>query len=679
MGAAEQISKKKLGRLKSLGLQTAWQAAFLLPVKYQDFRAPLTDFTTNRLPEGSLCIKGKVGFEPSVSYKNGAPMLSGSLIDSAGYAFQFSKFGNTIDLKKYLLSAKKNDSDMLLYGDLCLFDGNWYLHDTQIVNPFWEGKIRPVYQGKPNVINPDTVRVKILECLFDKNNMQMASQWLSESLKEFGSPEILAKIAKCPGWTLNQIIWQAHFPKTPQHCRQAVNGLERLAGLGILQQARQNVPQVVPGFHIEKNKAAESYLSRSAGLPFKLIDEQKNAIGDSVKDLMGPIAGKRLLSGDVGTGKTAVYGMTAAICADQGGTVAIMLPNTVLAQQVGREIHSCWPDIDMQIVTGNTEELRDGVQIYVGTTALLFRTNEKKEKKEKFDFVVVDEQHKFSREQREKLVQQGTHLLEASATCIPRSLALMKFGFQKTSNLTKCHVDKHIETKIRTLEDKVSLFQDIKKTLADKGQVLVVYPKKFDDPKSSSKLPAVEEALPAWEKVFPGQVGMVHSGTPADQKEQIIKDITEGRINILISTTVVEVGLNIPRLKRVTIMHAERHGLAGLHQLRGRAARKGGLGHCDLYLPVPAHTVKKKLMERLGILVETNDGFKIAEHDLKLRGAGNLSKESNRQSGADETFLFGRGVRMDILEDLVNEFEMNPKPVPANQNQCQDDNYGPRM
>ncbi|MCA1787994.1 MAG: hypothetical protein LC657_18630, partial [Desulfobacteraceae bacterium] len=305
-------------------------------------------------------------------------------------------------------------------------------------------------------------------------------------------------------------------------------------------------------------------------------------------------------------------------------------------------------------------------------TALLFRAKENN-----FDFVIVDEQHKFSRDQREKLVQQGTHLLEVSATCIPRSLALMKFGFQKTSKLTHCHVDKHIDTKIRTIEDKLSLFQDIKKTLEDKGQVLVVYPKKFDDPESSSTLPAVEEALPAWEKAFPGQVGMIHSGTPADQKEEIIKNITEGQINVLISTTVVEVGLNIPNLKRVTIMHAERHGLAGLHQLRGRAARQGGLGHCDLYLPVPAHIVKEKVMERLGILTETNDGFKIAAHDLKLRGAGNLSKESDKQSGADETFLFGRGVRMDILEDLVTEFEINQKPVPVNQ--TKEEEYVPRM
>jgi ATP-dependent DNA helicase RecG len=677
MGAAEQISKKKLGRLKSLGLQTAWQAAFLLPVKYQDFRAPLTDFTTSRLPEGSLCIKGKVKFEPSVSYKNGAPMLSGSLIDPAGHTFRFSKFGDTRDLKKYLLSAKENDSDVLLSGDLSLFNGKWYLNNVQIVNPFWEGKIRPVYQGKPNVINPDTVRVKVLECLFDKNNMQTASQWLSESLASFGSPKTLAKIAKCPGWTLNQIIWQSHFPKTPQSCRQAVYGLERLAGLGVLRQAQQNAPQIVPGFHIEKNKAADSYLSRSGGLPFKLTDEQKNAIGDSIKDLMGPIAGKRLLSGDVGTGKTAVYGMTAAICADQGGTVAIMLPNTVLAQQVGREIHSYWPDIDMQIITGDTDRLKEGVQIYIGTTALLHRTNG-----QKFGLVIIDEQHKFSREQREKLVQQGTHLLEVSATCIPRSLALMKFGFQKTSTLSECHVKKHIDTKIRTIEDRAELFQDIKSTLDGGGQVLVVYPKKIDDPDSSSMLPAVEEALPAWERIFPGQVGMVHSGTPSDQKEQIVKEITEGKKNILLSTTVVEVGLNIPRLRRVTIMNAERHGLAGLHQLRGRAARQGGLGHCDLYLPVPAAEVKDKIRERLDILTKTNDGFKIAEYDLKLRGAGDLSKSSEKQSGADETFLFGRGVRMDILEDLVNEMGINGNttmPVKHQIDEDEDADYRPRM
>lgn len=648
MEAAKKISEGPLGRLKSLGINHPFQAAFLLPTGWQDMREPLTNFNTRNLPDGPRLINGFLETEPKTNF-NKAPHLLGSLKDENGYRIKFSKFGDTQEFKSHLMTALKANHRFSLYGEISTYNGDLWLKDAILVNKYWVGKMRPVYPGKVRVINPDTVRVQVLSILHERQNLEKAAQWLLESLQGFGDSKRLMEIAKCPEWSMNQLIWFSHFPQDPAMAKQATEGIERLAGLGVLQQAKQNTPHIVPGFQIDKKKAVVSYRSRLKSFPFEMTDEQKKAVGESITDLMGALPAKRFLSGDVGTGKTVVYGMAASICADQGGRVAILLPSTVLANQIGRELHSYWPDIPMQIVTGNTQQIRSESQILIGTTALLFQATDKD-----FDFVIVDEQHKFSRDQREKLLQRGTHLLEVSATCIPRSQALMKFGFLKISKLTKCHVEKHIETVIRTIADKETLFKDIKKTIDDGGQVLVVYPKKSDDPEKDSDLPALEEALPGWDRAFPGQVAMIHSNTPDDQKEEVMKKMMNKEASILLATTVVEVGVNLPNIKRVTIMHADRHGLSGLHQLRGRAARTGGKGYCDLYLPIPAKDIKDKVKDRLDVLVKTNDGFKVAEEDLRLRGAGDLSTNSEKQSGADETFLFGRGVNIDILEQLID-------------------------
>ena len=179
-----------------------------------------------------------------------------------------------------------------------------------------------------------------------------------------------------------------------------------------------------------------------------------------------------------------------------------------------------------------------------------------------------------------------------------------------------------------------------------------VTPRKVDDPEKDCDLPAVEDALISWLKAFPDKVLMAHGGMPDEKKNSVIQKMKAGQASILLATTVVEVGVNIPNLKRVVIVHAERYGLSTLHQLRGRAARTGGPGYCDLYLPRPA---EDNVSERLNILVKTNDGFQVAESDLRLRGAGNLSSDSSKQTGADETFLFGRSVNLDILDELIEE------------------------
>jgi ATP-dependent DNA helicase RecG len=141
-----------------------------------------------------------------------------------------------------------------------------------------------------------------------------------------------------------------------------------------------------------------------------------------------------------------------------------------------------------------------------------------------------------------------------------------------------------------------------------------------------------------------------------EEKKSALADMSSGAASILVATTVVEVGITIPRLRRCIVVHPDRHGLTTLHQLRGRLARHGGEGWFDLYLP---NKVKDETMARLQVLVETTDGFAVAEHDMRLRGVGDMSRDSNRQSGADETFLFGRPVSIDALDEVMGMMSVN--------------------
>jgi ATP-dependent DNA helicase RecG len=375
-----------------------------------------------------------------------------------------------------------------------------------------------------------------------------------------------------------------------------------------------------------------------------------------VENFRAPIPRHHLLSGDVGTGKTVVYGLVAAANARNGDLSAVMLPNQALAGQVAREMGEMWPDLQIELITGvsrKSDLVVPSGGIVVGTTALLTRIPA--DVRARITLVVVDEQQKFSVAQREHLIEHGAHLLEVTATCIPRTLALARYGAIKVSRLTQPHTPKNIVSRIYQASQKADLFREIRASLAQGNQVLIVYPLKDSEQsaKNNERL-AVEQAAQMWERAFPGKVRKIHGAMSDEEKSAALYDLREDRAEILIGTTVVEVGINLPRLRHVVVVDPGRLGLTQLHQIRGRAARNGGEGLFDMYLPTPPaeHT-----MERLSVLTRTQDGFKVAEDDLRLRGFGDLGVGSERQTGADETFLYGRPIRVDVMDKVAKIIE----------------------
>ena len=376
-------------------------------------------------------------------------------------------------------------------------------------------------------------------------------------------------------------------------------------------------------------KRTNDYKIWANTLPFTLTDEQIDAIEDVKTDLSKDVSAKRMIVGDVGCGKTMVILASAFMMMPHRSI--LMAPTTILANQLYEEAKKFLPNIKSVLVTNKSKKVDlSEYDFIIGTHAVLYR------ELPEAGLVMVDEQHRFGTLQRnmlEKLVSEGEkkpHYLQFSATPIPRTQAMIETAHIDVSLITTTPFKKDITTTVIDKQDFKELITHIKDEIKKNNQVLLVYPlvqeSEFIDYQS------IEEARTYWEKNFKN-VYITH-GKDKD-KEQVLLDFSE-KGDLLIATTVVEVGISLPRLSTVVIVGAERLGLSTLHQLRGRVSRTGLKGYCYLY-------TKQEKSTRLDKFCETTSGFDIAKLDLKFRKSGDLLRGSN-QSGSQFKWI-------DLAED----------------------------
>ena len=353
-------------------------------------------------------------------------------------------------------------------------------------------------------------------------------------------------------------------------------------------------------------------------LPFKLTIEQISAIDDIKDDFCKDVAAKRMIVGDVGSGKTMV--ILAAAFINRSNRSILMAPTTILANQLFEEAGKFLPNMDSVLVTNKSK--KEDLSIYdfiIGTHALLYR------ELPEATLVMVDEQHRFGTQQRnmlEKLVSSGDkkpHFLQFSATPIPRTQAMIETAHIDVSLITSTPFKKNITSEVIHKSNFPDLLEHIRSEVDKNNQILLVYP--LVEQSEMIEYQSIEEARSYWEKNFDG-VYVTHGKDKG--KEQALLDFKE-KGNILVATTVVEVGISLPRLTTVVVVGAERLGLSTLHQLRGRVSRTGLKGYCYLY-------TNQNSSDRLDEFVKTTSGFDIANLDLKFRKSGDLLKGTN-QSG----------------------------------------------
>jgi len=461
---------------------------------------------------------------------------------------------------------------------------------------------------------------------------------------------------------LRRAMHDIHFPPELPDAERARErlALDEFIGLQMaMQRRRRNLESKARALACGgDNRLMKPFLRQ---LGFSPTDAQTRVLREIRGDLSGAVPMRRLLQGDVGSGKTLVAGCAALMAIESGFNVALMAPTEILAEQHFQTFSQWLNTLDVPVLlrTGAhgrvatplaTEHRRIGAKaavasgvatlpsLTIGTHALI----EESAALPNLGLVIIDEQHKFGVVQREKLVRKGSypHLLVMTATPIPRTIGLTLYGDLDVSVIDELPAGRGtIKTFVRTGEKLPKVWEFVRKKLQEGRQAFVVYPRVEDTGGGSVK--AVLDEASRLEKVLaPFRVGVLHGRLKPAEKDLVMNGFRTGQTAVLVATSIVEVGINVPNASVMVIENAEQFGLAQLHQLRGRIGRGAHESQCILVTAGKTPQIR----QRLNILEETTDGFRVAEEDLKLRGPGELLGQE--QSGLPK-FRFG-----DLARDL---------------------------
>jgi len=374
-----------------------------------------------------------------------------------------------------------------------------------------------------------------------------------------------------------------------------------------------------------------------AALGFQLTEAQTRVLREIRRDMAGPLPMRRLLQGDVGSGKTVVAACTALMALESGANAALMAPTEILAAQHDRNFRRWLEPLGVRVELRTAGTRHSGAEatpglfsaptLFIGTHALLQETFSP----EKLGLVIIDEQHKFGVVQREELLRKGTypHLLVMTATPIPRTLGLTLYGDLEISVIDQSPPGRgRIKTFVRDAGSLPKVWKFMREQLALGRQGYIVF-SRLEEADSAAGIKAVKKEFEHLQKIFaPWQLGLLHGRLKDGQKDQVMAAFRANETQLLLATSIIEVGVDVANATLMLIENAEQFGLAQLHQLRGRIGRGAAESHCILIAGVKTEDAER----RLKILEETTDGFRIAEEDLRLRGPGELL--GRQQSGA---------------------------------------------
>ena len=545
--------------------------------------------------------------------------------------------------------------DLVWFQGIKYLMGRYKVHEEYIVF----GK-PTVFNGRINVAHPDIEQAKDLTLSsmglqpYYNTTEKMKRSGLNShameklvknafALLQFPLPETIAPkiIEKHHLMSLDEAIRQIHFPQNPELLRNAQYRLkfEELfyIQLNILRYAKDRQKKF-RGLYFERvGETFNTFYSQN--LPFQLTNAQKRVIKEIRKDMGSGRQMNRLLQGDVGSGKTLVALMSMLIALDNGYQACLMAPTEILAAQHYETIVNLLfgMNVRVELLTGSIKgKKREQIlkSLLIGETQILIGTHAVLEDTVNFSslgMVVIDEQHRFGVAQRAKLWNKNAtppHVLVMTATPIPRTLAMTLYGDLDVSVIDELPPGrKPIQTIHQFDNRRNSLYAGIRKQISEGRQVYIVYPLIKESEKIDIK--NLEDGYAHVCEEFPDcKVSKVHGQMKPAEKDEEMQRFVNGETQIMVATTVIEVGVNVPNASVMVIENAERFGLSQLHQLRGRVGRGADQSYCIL---VTNYKLSEETRKRLEIMVQTNDGFEIAEADLRLRGPGDL--EGTLQSG----------------------------------------------
>jgi ATP-dependent DNA helicase RecG len=629
--------------LARLGIYTVRDALLFFPFRYDDFSdmRPIAELR----PDVNQTVVGTVWDVDVRQTRNGRPMVTATITDSTGLitATWFNQ--------EYLARQLHPGDPIVISGKPTAFNGRltftspeWEPYDDELLHT---GRIVPVYRSTEGLYRRTLRRI-----------MHDAVERFADQMVEY-LPEWVRRDARLVD--LTTAIRQIHFPDSRADAARAAKRLAfdefLLIQLGMLQRRRawQEARQALP--MIEGQGALDEFTS---SLPFELTGAQKRVIEEILADIARPVPMTRLLQGDVGSGKTVVAAAALLVAVANGAQGAIMAPTEILAEQHYKNITRMFERLTdtgrspvVRLLKGSTprkekQEIYKGVaagevDIVVGTHALIQEGLTFK----RLGLVVVDEQHRFGVLQRDALRQKGMeaglmpHTLVMTATPIPRSLALTVYGDLEVSVLDEMPPGRRlIKTRWVDATRRQQAYDFIEKKVAEGRQAFIICPLIEESEKIEAKA-AVAEYERLKTEVFPGRrLALLHGRMKPKEKEEVMAAFSRGETDILVSTSVVEVGIDVPNATVMLVEGADRFGLAQLHQFRGRVGRGQHQSYCILLADDP----QGPAFERMQIIQDTHDGFRLAEADLEIRGPGEFF--GTRQSGMPD-------LRMAKLSDMA--------------------------
>jgi len=647
-----------------LGLSSINDLLHFFPYRYID-RTKF--YKINELIDNNSDIQiiGRITSLKTIQQKKGSRLI-GKLQDETG-AMELVWFKG----HKWLKDAIKINTPYVIFGKLNHFKGVFSIvhPEMDLLEDYkkkLQTKLQPVYSSTDRLVN-NGLSTKIFRGYIQSILLQIYEQ-IQESL----STELIVSqglIGK------KEALLNIHFPTSPEMLEKAQYRLkfEELFFIQ-LQLVRKKLirKNKIRGYVFEKVGAVfnEFY---SQYLPFDLTNAQKVVLKEIRTDVASNAHMNRLLQGDVGSGKTIVALLAMLLAIDNGFQAAIIAPTEILATQHFNAIQELLQkmNISVDLLTGSSKvkkrrEIHEGLEngklkILIGTHALL----EDKVIFKNLGIAIIDEQHRFGVAQRSKMWQKNTlppHILVMTATPIPRTLAMSVYGDLDISIIDELPPGrKEVKTVHRYDSNRLAVFKFMKQEIEKGRQVYVVYPLIQE-----SQAMDYKDLMDGYESIsreFPVpeyQISIVHGKMKAIDKEYEMQRFVKGETQIMVATTVIEVGVNVPNASIMVIESSERFGLSQLHQLRGRVGRGADQSYCVL---LSSFKLSSEAKTRLKTMVETSDGFKIAEVDLKLRGPGNMM--GTQQSGVlnlkiadvvkDSPILFrARNSALEILQDDQN-------------------------
>lgn len=734
---SDPFTPRTMTDLGKIGIEDPWALLLNLPQNYDDFTVPLKSIPAIlRLEVGAsfyaslklVSIKTSAEIDAEKK-KQGLPARNGTgeyvLVEMTDgmRTTRSMVFGRV----KPWEQIRKDAVGQIIHvsGKVALDKRNpqyKILNNLEIVPSADRNRIVSRYRGKDGVITGSRVADLTKTAL-----LHFADEAVEEILVNLGSDEqTVMQHCRIPFNDLKHLLMTLHVPRVPADLERAMVSARRMNayyGIRKAQAATTRRPIPESAIVVDRDLIRELVTQH----PYTPTKDQRQAIWDIVCDLANETPMDRLLSADVGNGKTMAYGIPAAYAASKGKNVVVLLPTEPLAGQVEKNIRNWYPQIKTHLVTaGFSDQVGQG-SILIGTTAILAWLE--KHPDWKVDFAITDEQQKMGTVQRESLNSLGTHILEATATPIPRTMAQTIFGNKKISLISDCPVQKTITTKLvgNTTAEKRSAMDILYKTVEDGGRVAVIYPlvaekmayvyhakvetqkeadkiagafkklnfqvksvkpseeseeiisemamsvcdgfvielhgeeqaharlqKRFhralgehaqhlefigerqDDDLSAKNKKTIIQGAEKWEKLKPNRVAVIHGRSKRDEKVEIIDLMNRGDADVLLATTLIEIGIDIANLRALAVIDADYLGAYTLHQLRGRVARNGGLGWFVMMASAPIDELDEKALDRLNLLVKFTSGADIALHDMEQRGFGNLDAGGKAQKGFDD-------------------------------------------